>query len=64
MQQLSGMLGDLLVLGQIPYHERSSSFVLPFLGSGGVLGLYFRSFLFLSSVFLVGNQLIWQAEGC
>lgn len=45
------MSGDLSVLGQTPYHDKSSSFVLPFSGSGGVFGLSLRSFSFLTSVF-------------
>lgn len=51
VQQLSRMPGDLSVLGQTLYHDKSSSFVLLFLGSGRVLGLSLRSFSFLSSVF-------------
>ena len=45
------MSGDLSVLRQPPCCDKSSSFVLPFLGSGGVLGLSLRSFSFLSAVF-------------
>lgn len=41
-QQLSGMLGDILGLGQIPYPDRHSFFVFHFWGVEEYLAFFLR----------------------